>query len=68
MLVKNIFSLRNKLFLKIVLDVYSGAPSYEDIKENNKNVRTHVQQLMHALGTFCKNNIYYTFVLVKITK
>ena len=42
----------------IVLDVYSGAPSLEDIKENNKNVRIHVQQLMHALGTFCKNNIH----------
>ncbi|XP_023335543.1 methyltransferase-like protein 4 isoform X1 [Eurytemora carolleeae] len=33
-------------------DVYSGAPSLEDIKENNKNLRIHVQQLMHALEGF----------------
>ena len=51
----------------IVLDVYSGAPSLEDIKENNKNVRIHVQQLMHALGTFCKNNIH-NLKLRKTTK
>ena len=64
---KNIFSLRKKLKI-FFLDVYSGAPSLEDIEENNKNVRIHVQQLMHALGTFCKNNINYTFELMKITK